>query len=110
MLSAHITCNQVCPTPLFHGIVDSTDSHDDDGAAMENNLAMKGPESSGEPCVALSLGSDLLDLLLCMDMQEPCVEGLRSENVSLPGNVFLNIADNFAGIHTFSWFSIPTPH
>jgi hypothetical protein len=66
------------PTPLFCDDVDSTNSHDDNKTAIKKMMATQDPNGSGE-VDKLTPSFSLLDLLSCMDMWEPWMEGPRSE-------------------------------
>jgi hypothetical protein len=79
-----IACIPVCPTPLFQNDINSADSHKDNTAAIEEMLAMQGPEDSGEVGnLASSLG--LMNREGYMDMGKQWVEGPRSEKVHCSG-------------------------
>jgi hypothetical protein len=82
----------VCPTPLFQDTVNSGDSHNDDAAAVEETLAMQGPEDSGEVGNLIpSFG--LMDQEGYVDMRKPWVEGPRSEKVHRSGVLLGKLAD-----------------
>jgi hypothetical protein len=71
----------VRPTPLFRSDVDSAGSDDGDKAAVKETLATQGPEDLGE-VEKLTSSFGLMELLSCIDMWEPWIEGPRSEKVS----------------------------